>query len=110
MRVVFVSGPYTAKDAVVKQGYIRQAKEASHRLWQEGFAVICPHTNSGDFAGIAPERTFLEGYLELLRRSDAVLLLPGWDQSRGARAEMGEATVKGIPVYHSIEALIAGRD
>lgn len=105
MTVIFISGPYSAQDAVVKRQNIRQAREAANAVWARGMVAICPHTNSGDFDGVAPERTFLDGYLELVHRSDAVLSLPGWEQSRGSRAEIAEAAAYGIPVFSSVDTL-----
>lgn len=48
------------------------------------------------------DRFWLEGTLELLRRCDAVLLVPGWEKSSGTRAEIEEAERLGIPVAEFI--------
>ena len=48
---------------------------------------------------------WLEGDLEMLRRCDAVLVVPGWEKSSGTRAEIAEANACGIPVFYALEAL-----
>lgn len=106
MKVAFVSGPYGAEDAVIKRDQIRRAEALARHLWARGFAVICPHTNSGWFDGVAPEPGFLAGYLELLRRADFVVTVDGWRNSHGARAEVTEALSRDIPVYHSLETAL----
>jgi hypothetical protein len=106
MIVVFLSGPYSAVDTVVKRRNILQARQAAREVWEAGMAALCPHTNSGDFDGVAPEEVFRDGYLELVHRSDVVLALPGWERSRGAVGEIAEATAHGIPVFSSVAAII----
>lgn len=106
IRVVFISGPYTATDAVVKRLNIERARTAAKQIWAlNGTAVICPHANSAWFDEVADERHFLEGYLELVRRSDVVFLLPNAETSRGSRAEMALAASLGIPIFRTLPAL-----
>jgi hypothetical protein len=62
------------------------------------------------FTGAAPDSVWLDGDLELLRRSDAVLLTDNWEKSSGARAEVEEANRVGIPVFTSLAALVMWRD
>jgi hypothetical protein len=50
-------------------------------------------------SGAAPDEVWLEGDLELMRRCDAVLLVPGWKQSSGTVAEVTEARRMGLPVF-----------
>jgi len=43
-----------------------------------------------------------------LEVSEAVLVLPGWESSKGTVAEVARAQELGIPVYYSMEELIDG--
>lgn len=101
MKIVFISGPYKADDLVKQDVNIRLAIEFAVRLWSHGHAVVCPHANSRNFElfGI-DDNLFLEGYLRMLERCDAVVTLPRWNESEGATAEVKHATLHDIPVYH----------
>ena len=93
MKVIYVAGPYRADTEWGVVQNIRHAEEAAIRLWKEGWAVLCPHKNSallgGSMSGNVQHdaRTWLEGGLELLRRSDAIYMLRGWTSSQGAIEE-----------------------
>ena len=45
-----------------------------------------------------------------LEVSEAVLVLPGWESSKGTVAEVARAQELGIPVYYSMEELIDNLD
>ena len=75
---------------------------ATH-LWSLGYAVICPHLNSAFMSGVAPEEVFLNGGLEMVRRSDLVVLTDGWAGSQGTAHEIEEARKLGIPVFSDVE-------
>jgi hypothetical protein len=47
---------------------------------------------------IAPEE-FVRRDLEIVRRCDAVLMLPGWEKSEGAKQEGEAARAAGVPVF-----------
>lgn len=87
MEVVYIAGHYRTKNIFKRIYYILRARKAAIEYWLQGYAVICPHSNSGFFDGKAPDEIFLEGYLELLRRSDILVMLPGWSLSSGSVAE-----------------------
>jgi hypothetical protein len=41
-----------------------------------------------------------------LEASDAVLLVPGWENSKGTIAEIARAKVLNIPVFETLESVI----
>lgn len=99
MQVAFISGPYRAPTIHQTVLNIRKAEEVALALWRMGYAVICPHKNTSLLDGACDDSVWLMGDLELLRRSDLVITLPGWQQSEGSRREVAEAGKFGIPVY-----------
>lgn len=54
--------------------------------------------------GIEHWRFYL-GDLHILRRCDAVLTIPGWQDSPGSKMELRLAKDLGIPVFHSLKEL-----
>lgn len=108
MKVVYVAGPFRADNAWEVECNIRRAEEASLRVWRTGLAAaLCPHTNTRFFQGAAPDRVWIEGTLELLRRCDAMLVLPTAEKSTGTQGEIAEAERLGIKVFRYEECLIA---
>lgn len=101
MKRVYIAGPMTGLP-----GYNYAAFNAeAARLRQLGFAVENPAENPAP-----PCDTWL-AYMRLaiaqLVRCDAVALLPGWRDSRGARVEEGLARSLGLQVVESKELLAA---
>lgn len=98
MRVAYVGGRYRAPTVRGIVENIRRAEEVALELWKLGFAVICPHKNSALFDGACDDSVWLAGSLELMRRSDIVVLVPGWEYSTGTLAEIQEAAFI-MPIY-----------
>ncbi len=102
MKIIYVAGAYRAKTEWGLIQNIRKAEQAAIKLWQEGWAVICPHKNTAHFGGLCPDNTWLDGDLEMLKRCDAIYMLRGWEKSKGATAEHQLAIKMGLEVYFEI--------
>jgi hypothetical protein len=99
MKVAYVAGPYRAPTETGLFRNILSARQVAIRLWQAGYSVVCPHSNTAFMGGEVPDETFLAGDLAILERCDLVVMLPGWEHSTGARGEKEHAEMRGIPVY-----------
>lgn len=100
MKVAFICGPYTAKTHYEVECNIRWAEAVAIKYWKLGYAVICPHKNTAHLEGLAPDEVWNEGYLELVRRSDVIVLLPLWNKSPGATREYYQAAALKKEVIH----------
>lgn len=100
MDIAYVGGPYRANSIHAIGCNIRAAEAVAVELWRMGWAVICPHLNSAFLDGAVPDEAFLAGDLEIMTRCDALVLIEGWRDSQGARAERDHAYRLGIPVYY----------
>lgn len=107
MKVVFIAGPYRADTEWGVVENIRRAEAVALKIWKLGAVAICPHKNTALFGGSLPDEVWLKGDLELLRRSDAVCCLPGWEDSEGARGEVSMARELGLPVFLSTQEVQA---
>lgn len=118
-QVVYLAGPYRPyfDDQGTRHGIaenVRTAGRAGIQVWQRGYVALVPHTltyldpprqrKDGGIAGVAPE-VFIAGDLELVRRSDFVVMLPEWRYSRGASDERAFALEIGKDVYEWEEFL-----
>lgn len=103
MKLVVVIGPFAASNSWEIERNIRKAETLALAVWKAGAACICPHTNTRFFFGAHDESVFLEGYREILRRSDAGILVPSWEDSSGSLAEMEEARRCAIPIFRTME-------
>jgi hypothetical protein len=85
---------------------IRKAEAVAIKYWKLGYAVICPHLNTALLDGVAPDEVWLKGDLEMLGRCDIVVMMKGWDCSKGATSEHNYAKHLGIQViYDAVEGL-----
>lgn len=101
LKVLFVSGPYRGPSARETVLNCRMAEAVAAQLWRlPGVCVVTPHLNSFLLSGIAPESHFLDGYMELVTRSDAMVMTPNWRVSEGARAERQLALQRTLPVFY----------
>lgn len=97
--VAYVAGPYRAETVNGIVENIQRARSVALELWRMGYVVICPHLNSALMDGAVTDEVFLEGGLELVRRSDFVVLVGNWRESEGTLAEVELALKLDIPVY-----------
>ena len=110
--VLYLSGPISSTNGgppasvALRHSRIEAAREAAIKLWKAGFTPICPHLNTLDMDDeeLTPE-DFIEGDIELVKRSNLVVLLPGWQMSTGAQKEVAAAKVYGVPTYPWVELL-----
>jgi len=105
LKVVYVAGPFRAKGGWGVEQNVRKAELLALECWRLGVTAICPHTNTRFFDGAADDSIWLEGDLELLRRSDCVVLVDGWENSSGACEEVIHAIDQNIPVFTNLNRL-----
>ncbi len=91
MKVAYIAGAYRSSTIAGIEENIQHARKYAKKYWKLGFMAYCPHSNSSFMDGIAPDEVFLEGGLEMLRRCDIIVFIPGWEKSAGSRAEHDEA-------------------
>lgn len=94
-RLIYIAGPYTHPDPVVNT---RIAIDAWNKLIAAGNTPIVPHVSMLLHLVYPKPIEFWYKYdIEIMKRCDAVLRLPG--NSIGADAEVRAAKDIGLPVY-----------
>ena len=104
--ILYISGPYSPGNGRTVAENIAVARAHAEAAWRQGWAAFCPHLNTAGFEIDCPEishEEWLDGDLAILDRLDpavdAVLLLPGWERSKGAQLERDWALHLNLEVF-----------
>ena len=104
--VCYVAGRFRAPTAWGIAENVRSAERVGLMVANEGGMPLIPHANTSNFHGTCTDGFWLDGTMELLRRCDAVVLVPGHEASSGTRAEIAEANRIGIPVFDTTRSTL----
>lgn len=96
---VYIAGPMTGRD---NYNY-DQFNEVAKFLRDKGFSVVNNPAEHFDGDQGLPWHVYLHEALRAVMESDAVVALPGWSESVGARLEVAVAIAIGIVVYEYID-------
>lgn len=99
MRLVYVAGPFRGATPLAVRRNVERARDVGLQIAERGAYPVIPHTMTSEFDQLLTDQFWLAGTMELLRRCDAIFLIPGWEASSGARAERVEAFVSGMPIF-----------
>jgi hypothetical protein len=107
VKICYVAGRFSGADRSVVETNIAVAGSVALEVAKLGAMPLTPHLNAAlpAFETIQPYQFWIAGTLELLRRSDAVMLVSNWRDSSGARGEVEEAKRLGLPVFNEITEL-----
>ena len=112
MKRVYVAGAYSAPTILGVRKNMRMGLELSVAVLKAGFAPFCPWLDF-EFGLLAdlPIETYYAYSMAWLMASDAVIVQPvGADASVGTQAELSVARDMNIPIFYSLDDLIAWRD
>ena len=112
---IYVAGPYSAPIPKAIELNVMKACSMAAALLTQGWLVFCPHAHSHNIADfLSPDmrcnhEVWMRQDLYWLAKCDAIFLLPGWQQSKGALLEYEFAAKRVIPIVDCLaesEALI----
>lgn len=112
MKKIYIAGPYSASNVIDVLGNMRRGMRLATKVFKAGFAPFCPHLDfhyslmvrEGEDFTVCEYYDYSMAWLEV---SDAVLLLPGWRESKGTMKEVDRAYELKIPVFGHFNALVA---
>ena len=99
MKLCYIAGPYNAPTHWGIEENIQRARRAGAEVVRCGAFPVVPHQNTAHYGGLADERFFYEGTMLLLEACQGILLLDGWERSKGARGEYERATELDLPSF-----------
>jgi hypothetical protein len=110
MKRIYVAGPYSANNVITVLDNIRNGIRASTELMLRGYSPFCPwldfhfqlQLRDGEQLDVQDYYRYTLAWLPV---SDAMLVLPGYETSKGTLAEIKLANEKFIPIYYCMEAL-----
>ena len=93
MKIVYLAGPYRADTAAEVERNIQNARRYHMALTEAGIFSFCPHVHMAHYDGLQEEQWFLDGTMEMMRRCDALVVMPGWEESDGTNREINKCPV-----------------
>lgn len=112
MKRVYVAGKYSDGNAIDVLNNIGRGIEYAVLVAKKGYAPFCPWLDcqfvinqGGD--NLLPLEWFYKYSLSWLSVSDAILVIPGYEDSKGTLAEIELARQLNIPIFYSLEDLTA---
>ncbi len=101
----YVSGPMSAATALQREKFRLAGAVAAAELWERDVLHFCPMTAMPVLgASDLGYEDCMAHDVEMLRRSDFVLILPGWDSSSGALREKALAEAWDMPIVYDFDA------
>jgi len=101
MRLIYVAGRFSAPTREGVETNIRAAERVGLEVAKLGGFPLIPHANTShpDFEKVQPYEFWIEATRAMLCVCEALILVPGWEQSSGARGEVAVAQERGMPVF-----------
>ncbi len=106
-KLIYLAGRYTETSPYLVQRNVDLARRYAQEVCIAGGMAITPHLLSQHFDGIQDYTWWCDAMLTLMRRCDAVYMLPKYETSNGAIAELTEALRLEMPVFYNMRELKA---
>lgn len=104
MKIIYIAGPYYGNgEKETIENNIREAEKYQIALANNRIGFFCSHNHTEHFQekATAPEEFYHELDFHFLRNiADAVLALPGWEKSEGAKREITWAKENNVPIFY----------
>jgi hypothetical protein len=104
VKLVYIAGPFSARTREGVELNIARAVALGVEVARLGAMPVCPHANTShpEYERVQPYSFWIEGTMLLLRKCDAVMLVPGWENSKGACCEYDDAFQRNVPIFDAL--------
>jgi uncharacterized protein DUF4406 len=99
VKLIYIAGPYRGPTAWRIESNIRRAEEIALEVHRMGAAALCVHPMTRYYQGECDDGHWLASTLEMMKRCDALMVVPNWEHSSGTREEIRVAQTLGMPVF-----------
>lgn len=104
---IYLSSPYSSESEQIKEERLKAINQSAVKLIKEGYIVYSPITHSVPLAklGLPEDWDYWEKIdREFIEWADAVcvLMLEGWEKSKGVRAEIEIAKSLNKKIYYQL--------
>lgn len=99
MKVVYIIGPFRAPTPWGVECNVRKAEELALKVAEAGAMPLCSHTMTRHFDKLLTDTFWLEGTLELAKRSDAAIRSDAWPRSSGSQTEVADFESRGSVIF-----------
>jgi hypothetical protein len=103
--LIFCACKYTEPHTYQIQRNIHAATYYVQEVALLGGVPLCPAMIGANLEGVQSYLWWGDAYINLLRRCDAVFMVPGYERSNGATKELTEALAIGLPVFFELDDL-----
>ncbi len=105
---IYISGSYSADTLEKIEENVKKAAEVAYSYVKEGWIVFCPHTHSHSIDqwfndGTVTWEVWLIQDIHWIAKCDAIHMLPGWRNSKGAQLEYMVAQALGLKILGALE-------
>lgn len=104
--MIYLASPYTSTQSVVMEYRFQVVENYACQMIKDGLTVFSPimhwHT-AAQIYGLPKDFVFWRDYsLSMLSKADqvVVLMIDGWEESKGVKAEIEYAQANNIPVRY----------
>lgn len=102
---VMITGPFRGANHWETENNIRRVEDLAAKVIALGAMPIMLHTMYRFLCGAAPDEFFLNAGLDLLKKSDVLLMEKHWANSERSVRERNACRASGKPVFYSFEDL-----
>lgn len=102
--MIYLASPYSSPDPLVVRTRFLLVEQVTAMLMEQGHYVYSPIVHCHEIAAkytLPTDFEYWKGYnIDMIRRADAfyVLVIPGWQESKGVVAELEFAKTAGLEI------------
>ena len=109
--MIYLSGAITAETIQLIEINVQKARKVAMQMALRGIPWFCPHMESYQFDSEDSLKSitwqqWMDIDLEILARCTGILMIEGWEASKGAVMERNFALTHGIKIYYSIGEIV----